>query len=113
MRKLEHVFDTEPQTYPSHDGIELLGGQSAQRSHQPNSWYGYDALRIKATGVQKRDGDRDLVSSTTKARGMWHHRDQSAIFIGTRDAEDQARANLCGKTEVDQPDLASARSSQP
>ena len=38
---------------------------------------------------------------TTEACGVWHHRNEQAIFIGTGNAEDQPRANLCGETEVD------------
>ena len=57
--------------------------------------------------------DRDFVSGTSKARGMWHHRNQSAIFVGTWYTEHQTRSNLCGETEVDKPNLASTRKSHP
>ena len=51
--KLEIALDAEPQTYATHYGGQLLGGQTSQGPHQAHSRHRDNALCIKCTTLEE------------------------------------------------------------
>jgi len=86
-RKLEPWFDTEPQTYATDHGLELLGRQRAEVLHQPYGRKGNDALDIERTWAQKTNRSGGFVSGASKTRGVRHYGNQGSILVSARRTE--------------------------
>lgn len=87
LTRLELAFDAEPQTYATHDSVQLLGCQISQRPHEAHSGHRDNTLRIKCTAFEKASWYGHFESRASKACGVRDYCDERAILVSIRYTE--------------------------
>lgn len=85
-----------------------MAPQLPDRTNKPGEGNGHEALRVEATGLEERNGRRNLEASATKTRGVGHEGHERSIRVIRRNAEHDSRPDLRSHPEVNDPYLASS-----
>jgi hypothetical protein len=82
------------------DGRELRRTENAEPADELGVGDSYKSLGVKRARLKERCWNSDLEPGPAYGRGVRNERYERAIDIGSRDAEDEGRTNLCDEAEV-------------
>ena len=108
-RRLFRDPDPEPCTHASFNRAELFGREHSELIHQARCRNRNNALCIECARTQKSRGDNDLKSGLADCGRVRNDSDQRSVGLIERNAKYQARADLCGQTEINQINGAAKR----
>ena len=113
MRWLYRDLDTEPCTHASLNRIKLIGGERPKVVHQANCRNGHNSLRVECARAQESGGDSDLETGLSNGGRVRNDRHERSVRFLERDAENNARTDLCGQAQVNHIPFAAKRRSHP